>query len=49
MQLYHDSQNKVYRNPQGAVPTGEKVTLSIEVTDKKAPVSVVLRLFQKDQ
>lgn len=49
MQLYHDSQNKIYRNPQGAVPTGEKVTISIEVTDKKAPVSVVLRLFQKDQ
>ncbi len=44
MNLYHDSQNLVYRTPFGAVPTGSEVTVSLEVTEG-TPERVLLRLF----
>lgn len=45
MQIYHNSQDKNFRCPTGAVATGEKVRLSLLVRETLMPVSARIRLW----
>ncbi len=45
MQIYHNSQDKKFRFPQGAVKTGEKVHLALAVRAEATPLSVRVRLW----
>ncbi len=45
MQIYHNSQNKDFRFPLGAVKTDEKITLSVVVKSECEPTSVRVRLW----
>ncbi len=45
MQIYHNSQDKNYRFPQGAVKTGEKICLSLLVKAEAEPLSARVRLW----
>ncbi len=45
MQIYHNSQDKNFRYPQGAVKTGEKIRLALLVNADSAPLSVRVRLW----
>ena len=45
MRVFHNSREIKYRCPKGAVPCGEKVSLSLEVRSECVPDSVRLRLW----
>ncbi len=45
MQIYHNSQDKNFRCPQGAVKTGEKIRLALKVLAEDKPQSVKVRLW----
>ena len=45
MQIYHNSQDKNFRCPTGAVVIGEKVRLSLLVRETPMPVSARIRLW----
>ncbi len=49
MKLFHNSQDKSYRDPFGAVPTGTEVTLSLRVEAEQPPQRVVVRVFSKGE
>ncbi|MBQ2614013.1 MAG: glycoside hydrolase family 13 protein [Clostridia bacterium] len=48
MRLFHNSQQLDFRKPFGAIPTGSKVTLSLQVEDSQGVPAVSLRLVRKD-
>ena len=45
MEVFHNSRDIKYRCPKGAVPCGEKVSISLEVRAEYIPDSVRLRLW----
>ncbi len=45
MQIYHNSQDKKFRCPTGAVKTGEKIRLALVVKAEREPDSVRVRLW----
>ncbi len=45
MEVFHNSRDIKFRNPKGAVPCGEKVSISLEVRAGYIPDSVRLRLW----
>ena len=47
MRIFHDSRNKKYRDPFGAVETGSSIAVSIEVSEP-SPESVQLMLWHDD-
>lgn len=49
MKLEHNSRNSMYRNPMGAVPTGEVVTLRVAVAEGGIPDSVKLVMIREGQ
>ncbi|MCQ4638313.1 4-alpha-glucanotransferase [Anaerovorax odorimutans] len=48
MNAYHNSQDTAYRDPQGAVPSGTQVTLSLLIEGGGPDLSCVLHLRQED-
>lgn len=49
MQLYHNSRDIKYRAPFGAVPSGETVTLRLDVTADNCPNAVFLRIWASER
>ncbi|MDO4743808.1 MAG: glycoside hydrolase family 13 protein [Clostridia bacterium] len=45
MQIYHNSRDKKYRNPVGAVRTGEKIRLSVLIQSGEMPEKAEIRLW----
>lgn len=45
MEVFHNSRDKKFRSPKGAVPCGTKVSLALEVKSYNTPNSVRLRLW----
>ena len=49
MNVYHNSHDLRDRNPFGAVPTGTRIELGLDVTDPPAGASCFVRVWEKDQ
>lgn len=45
-EVFHDSHNRLFRSPFGAVPCGQKIDLALEVNSVNQPEQVVLRLWK---
>lgn len=49
MNVYHNSHDLRDRNPFGAVPTGTRIELGLDVTDPPAGASCFVRVWEKDK
>ena len=45
MELFHNSQDKFYRSPSGAVKAGEQICIRLSVKAESAPDNVQMRIF----